>query len=309
MKKVSFLLISGLLVFFAACQKEAGIDSMSDAVSITLKADVPSGISRAPGDGLTVNRCVLQIYKVGDNGSTTAYGDLKYSQMSGGNANFDLKLPKNSDFRFVLWADYVNDPLNAISTDKHYTLAEGLKNISLSTGYTGNDETRDAFYGVSDLDISDGNGAPITVTLKRPFAQLSIYSSDFQSASPVPATVKITSDDNNLVTGFNACTGELSTSDAKFSYEASILSGGNENQMTLDYLFAPADEAQLINFQVEFFDAAGTSLSVKNLSNIPLQKNYATKITGNFFSEISDVDVTVTANVNAGFDGDKNINQ
>lgn len=213
-------------------------------------------------------------------------------------------MPKNTDFRFVLWADYVDDPVNAISTDKHYTLAQGLANVSFSNDYTGSDETRDAFYGVADLTDEE----TIDVTLTRPFAQLSIYSSDLQTAVPQPVKVKITSDYNNLVTGFNACTGELSTSDAKFSYEASILAGGNENQMTLDYLFAPTDEAQLINFNVEFFDADDISLSTKDLSNIPLQKNYATKITGNFFSSVPEVEITVAATVNAGFDGEKNQN-
>lgn len=307
MKKVSFLLVSGLLMLFTACQKEASIDSMPDSVSVTVKVDVPSDFSRAPGDGKTVNRCVLQVYKVGEGQAATAYGAFKYSAISGKNASFDLNLPKNTDFRFVLWADYVDDPENAISTDKHYTLADGLTNISLSNVYAGNDETRDAFYGVVDL-ASENSSETIAVTLKRPFAQLSIYSSDLQSATPQPAKVRITSTANNLVTGFNAQTGELSTMEAKFSYEAPILAEGYENQLTLDYLFAPADEAQLINFDVEFLDSGNNSLSVKNLSNIPLQKNYATKITGNFFSSVSEVDVTVTATVNAGFDGEKGEN-
>lgn len=304
MKKVSFLLVTGLLMFFTACQKETGIDSMSDSVSVTVKADVTSGFSRVPGDGLTVNRCVLQVYKVVE-GQATAYGELKYSAMSGGNASFDLNLPKKTDFQFVLWADYVDDPAASISTDKHYTLADGLTNISFSRSYEGNDETRDAFCGVADLTAENISSGPVDVTLTRPFAQLSISSSDLQSATPRPAKVKITSVENNLVTGFNAQTGELSTVDAPFSYEAPILSGEIENQMTLDYLFAPADEAQLISFNVEFFDASGASLSTRNLSNIPLQKNYATKITGNFFSSVSEVDVTVAATVDAGFDGNK----
>ncbi|MCR8893829.1 DUF6562 domain-containing protein [Bacteroides sp. ET336] len=304
MKKLTFLLVSGLLILFSACQKVGGIDSVSDSVSVNVKADVPSGVSRVPGDGMTVNRCVLQVYKVVDGQTMTAYGELKYSAMLDREANFELNLPKNTDFRFVLWADYVDDPVNAISTDKHYALAQGLANVSFSNDYTGSDETRDAFYGVADLTDEETIG----VTLTRPFAQLSIYSSDLQTAVPQPVKVKITSDDNNLVTGFNACTGELSTSDAKFSYEASILAGGNENQMTLDYLFAPTDEAQLINFNVEFFDADDISLSTKDLSNIPLQKNYATKITGNFFSSVPEVEITVAATVNAGFDGEKNQN-
>lgn len=301
MKKVLLLAASWLMIL-TGCQKEATMDTQSeDFVSVQVATALPAEFTRTPGDGTQVNRAVLQAYKVTE-GTAVKYGTLEYASVSEKKASFNLQLPKNQNFKFVVWADKVDDATADIQTDKHYSLSNGLDAITLAGNYVGNDETRDAFYGAGTVDTSSENPSA-QISLYRPFAQLNIFATDYASASPQPVKVRISSTDNNLVTGFNAETGELASATGQFSYESAILTGGEADQMTLDYLFAPADQQELLTFKVEFLDAGGSVIASRELSNIPIQKNYRTNVRGSFFTgTTTDIDVDIEATINPGFE-------
>lgn len=301
MKKVLLLAASWLMIL-TGCQKEATMDTQSeDFVSVQVATELPAEFTRTLGDGTQVNRAVLQAYKVtGD--ASVKYGELEYAQVSDKTANFNLRLPKNQKFKFVIWADKVDDATAAIQADKHYDLSGGFEAVSLKEDYVGNDETRDAFYGAGTVDTSSENPSA-TISLIRPFAQLNIFATDFASASSQPVKVRISSTDNNLVTGFNAETGELASATSQFGYESTILTGGEAGQMTLDYLFAPANQQELLTFKVEFLDGENKVITSRELSNIPIQKNYRTNVRGSFFGgTTTDIEVDIEATINPGFE-------
>lgn len=301
MKKVLLLAASWLMIL-TGCQKEATMDTQSeDFVSVQVATALPAEFTRTPGDGTQVNRAVLQAYKVTE-GTAVKYGTLEYASVSEKKASFNLQLPKNQNFKFVVWADKVDDATADIQTDNHYSLSNGLDAITLAGNYVGNDETRDAFYGAGTVNTSSENPSA-QISLYRPFAQLNIFATDYASASPQPVKVRISSTDNNLVTGFNAETGELASATGQFSYESAILTGGEADQMTLDYLFAPADQQELLTFKVEFLDAGGSVIASRELSNIPIQKNYRTNVRGSFFGgTTTDIEVDIEATINPGFE-------
>ena len=302
MKKVLLLAASWLMIL-TGCQKEASMDTQSeDFVSVQVATTLPAEFTRTPGDGTQVNRAVLQAYKVTDEGDVK-YGILEYASVNDKAASFNLRLPKNQEFKFVVWADNVADATAAIQTDKHYSISNGLDAITFAADYVGNDETRDAFYGAGTVDTSSDNPSA-TISLYRPFAQLNIFATDYATASPQPVKVKISSTATNLVTGFNAETGALASATSQFSYESAILTGGEEGQMTLDYLFAPADEKELLTFKIEFLGDDNSVIASRELSNIPIQKNYRTNVRGSFFTgTTTDIDVDIEATINPGFEG------
>ena len=309
MKKVLLLAASWLMIL-TGCQKEATMDTQSeDFVSVQVATALPAEFTRTPGDGTQVNRAVLQAYKVTE-GTAVKYGTLEYASVSEKKASFNLQLPKNQNFKFVVWADKVDDATADIQTDKHYSLSNGLDAITLAGNYVGNDETRDAFYGEGTVDTSSENPSA-QISLYRPFAQLNIFATDYASASPQPVKVRISSTDNNLVTGFNAETGELVSATSQFGYESAILTGGEAGQMTLDYLFAPADQQELLTFKVEFLDGENEVIASRELSNIPIQKNYRTNVRGSFLGgTTTDIEVDIEATINPGFEGtDKEVTE
>lgn len=301
MKKVLLLAASWLMIL-TGCQKEATMDTQSeDFVSVQVATALPAEFTRTPGDGTQVNRAVLQAYKVTE-GTAVKYGTLEYASVSEKKASFNLQLPKNQNFKFVVWADKVDDATAYIQTDKHYSLSNGLDAITLAGNYVGNDETRDAFYGAGTVDTSSENPSA-QISLYRPFAQLNIFATDYATTSPQPVKVRISSTGNNLVTGFNAETGELASATSQFGYESTILTGGEADQMTLDYLFAPADQQELLTFKVEFLDGKNEVIASRELSNIPIQKNYRTNVRGSFLGgTTTDIEVDIEATINPDFD-------
>lgn len=301
MKKVLLLAASWLMIL-TGCQKEATMDTQSeDFVSVQVATALPAEFTRTPGDGTQVNRAVLQAYKVTE-GTAVKYGTLEYASVSEKKASFNLRLPKNQNFKFVVWADKVDDATADIQIDKHYSLSNGLDAITLAGNYVGNDETRDAFYGAGTVNTSSENPSA-QISLSRPFAQLNIFATDYASALSQPVKVRISSTDNNLVTGFNAETGELTSATNQFGYESAILAGGEAGQMTLDYLFAPADQQELLAFKVEFLGDNGSVIASRELSNIPIQKNYRTNVRGSFFGgTTTDIEVDIEATINPGFE-------
>lgn len=301
MKKVLLLAASWLMIL-TGCQKEATMDTQSeDFVSVQVATALPAEFTRTPGDGTQVNRAVLQAYKVTDEGDVK-YGTLEYASVNNKAASFNLRLPKNQNFKFVVWADNVADATAAIKTDKHYDLSGGFEAVTLKGSYVGNDETRDAFYGAGTVDTSLESPSA-QIDLHRPFAQLNIFATDYASALSQPVKVRISSTDNNLVTGFNAETGALASATSQFSYESTILTGGETGQMTLDYLFAPADEQELLTFTIEFLGDDGSVIASRELSSIPIQKNYRTNVRGSFLTgTTTDIDVDIEATINPGFE-------
>lgn len=273
MKKISFFAVGLLLL--AACQKEAIVsESGTTGEYVTISAQLPESMtSRTIGDGTTVNRCILEIYQ---DGSLLDEG-RKVVQINENKATFQAKLTSGEDYQLVLWADYSSDS----STDTYYDTdsPDGLKNISRITDtYVGNNDQLDAFFASETFTASENS---VSVTLKRPFAQLNIYASDMDALlndEVKPATVSVTF--NSVYTSFNAAEG-IAGNEVSLSYANPVAIIGENAQMSYDYLFAPDTESTLNDFTMHFYNAAGVELPSYTFTNIPIQRNYRTHVTGN----------------------------
>ena len=319
MKKIfgfmSFLALAGA---FASCQREDVSEDIhrGQEVSLTLSARVSGqGVAEVksqenPGDGSAINRCILKIFLM-DGDTPKSYGTPVYTVVSGKEASFDdVTLITGYSYKLVLWADHVSGTGTEenLKTDLHYNTAD-LPAVSLADAYSSNDDTRDAFYAVCDLEKVTGSVAQ-TVTLRRPFGQLNIITTDYSEVGTnfsqmLPEKVEIAF--GKIYSGIDLLTGKLSDDKVLTSGPVAVAEvtdpaqTDGAKQLSFDYIFAP-DDGQLIldDFTMSFMNAAGQSVVPDyTFKNIPVQRNYRTNVSGNLLTKTG----TLTVEVNADFEG------
>lgn len=300
------------LLLSTACQREELANGIlpGEEVNVTISAVMPSGgpevkSAKDPGDGSAINRCVLGVYLV--NGSTQElYGSVMYEAVSGGTATFeDVALLTGYDYKLVFWADNVAET-SALSTDNHYTVtfettAPQVSYKSKGT-YTSSDDTRDAFFGVFDLKGFSGT-VEDSYTLTRPFGQLNIFTTDYadiRSEALKPAKVQLTFP--SIPTGMNLLTGETrstevtgTVSSIPTSIASPVVSGAQ--QLSFDYIFAPADQQLMLqNIEMAFYDASGSRLSIESYTfpELPVRRNYRTNVSGALLTRSADLTITIS---------------
>ena len=186
--KAKLLTISAAVMALLAvsCQREEtgfGLPA-GEEVTVTISASVPSGGTSVksnadPGNGDQINRCILGVYMVDGENGPQLYGTLSYEQVTGQQATFeDVTLLTGYDYKLVFWADNVSTIDNAdLTKDNHY-VTTGFPTVTYNTAdghqYMSSDDTRDAFYGVFDLNDFSGE-VEDSYTLTRPFGQLNIF--------------------------------------------------------------------------------------------------------------------------------------
>ena len=310
------------LLLSTACQREELANGIlpGEEVNVTISAVMPSGgpevkSAEDPGDGSAINRCVLGVYLV--NGSTQElYGSVMYEAVSGGTATFeDVALLTGYDYKLVFWADNVAET-SALSTDNHYTVtfettAPQVSYKSKGT-YTSSDDTRDAFFGVFDLKGFSGT-VEDSYTLTRPFGQLNIFTTDYadiRSEALKPAKVQLTFP--SIPTGMNLLTGETTSTEVTgtvssilTSIASPVVSGAQ--QLSFDYIFAPADQQLMLqNIEMAFYDASDSQLSIESYTfpELPVQRNYRTNVSGALLTKSADLTIDIQKN----FAGIKDVN-
>ena len=213
---------------------------------------------------------------------------------------YELRLIPKHKYKLVAWADFVKE---GETTDLHYNTAD-LRNIALIDDVTAqmNDESRDAYFGTKDLTAGDSFNE--TLTLKRPFAKLRVVTTDWAYESlPMPDNFKVTYYNCTRFEGINAVTGEalsvdgniagsdldatgieltttISNSKEEKYYKTGYDKTAANRTVLVDYLLCN-DEQQPIHFKIDFLDGTN-SLIVRDLNtNVPIQRNWLTTVTGN----------------------------
>ncbi len=273
-----------------SCQRDVTTDTATGDVNVTVSATLPAGMvgTRAAGDGLTVDRCIMQVYLDGK-----PYGERQTVALQDLKATFTARLVSGRKYNLVFWADKSGTDLG---TDLHYDTSD-FTDVSFTGEYAGNDESRDAFFGNVELTASESQA--LDVELRRPFGQLNVRTLDMAEvpADLVPALVKVSFAE--VPTGIDLLTGELTGETAAAVYaEAAALADNKDNagNLTVDYIFAPKAEGEqrLVNFTMSFLDANEAAVaSDYEFTNIPVQRNYRTNVTGNLLTKKADVTVTV----------------
>ena len=324
--KAKFLAFAALVLGLASCQSEPeGISAIgSDEVSVVLNVTVPEDITRAGGadsaKGAIGNidlandydvRFILEVYDA--NGDLAKERFTNYENTATSTA-FDLRLVPGRDYKFVVWADFVEqvnvtrDP--ATNYDLHYN-TQDLKNITVNAAtWKAMDESRDAYTGYHDA-VKFNSTQAINIELKRPFAKLRVVTTDMDDLyNVVPEDVKVTYNTNKLYTTFNAYTSKAVADNAvanlahEFELSASEYSNDAEGTKTLfaDYMFGA--ENGTVKFTMDVVDTNGGVIpTIVFNTDIPVERNYLTTIIGPVLTDFSNIKVTI----NDAFDnaGDK----
>ena len=282
---LNFFLAAGVLAALVSCQKDEGPVGGGDLQQITVKLPAMPQTRAAIADygsGSNVNRCILQVYKDGE-----PYGDQMKVQVNNKTATFTLRLVSSQKYDFVFWADCANTDL----TDKIYK-TDNLEKITVAAedGYTGNNNEFDAFfYVLKDYEVT--GSFTEDVTLKRPFGQLAIRTTDIDDIPDQdlrPTAVRVSF--SKIPTAFDIYNDKVLSS-APVEYTAEVINDAGE--LSVDYIWASADEAALADFSVEFFNNS-TSITVNdNFKSVPIRRNYKTNVSGNLLTKEGNFEVTV----------------
>ena len=272
-----------------ACQKDEGLVS-DGATSQTITVTIPQGMqTRATaadfGNGAKIDRCLLQIYH---SGTTPAkYGEQQSATVQKGTdgkltATFNLRLVASQTYDFVFWAD--------CSTGDHYN-TDDLTNITVKGNYAGNNDEFDAFTGAL-LDYQVKGAFSENITLRRPFGQLNVKTLDMAAIpDPTLKPTKVKVAFTAVPTSFNAKKGEIGAATAAVEYTADVLSA--DGDLTVDYIWAPVEEATLADFSMTFLNGTTEISTNGDFKNIPIRRNYRTNVSGNLLTKQGTFNVTI----------------
>ena len=272
-----------------ACQKDEGLVS-DGATSQTITVTIPQGMqTRATaadfGNGAKIDRCLLQIYH---SGTTPAkYGEQQSATVQKGadgklTATFNLRLVAQQTYDFVFWAD--------CSTGDHYN-TDDLTNITVKGNYAGNNDEFDAFTGAL-LDYQVKGAFSENITLRRPFGQLNVKTLDMAAIpDPTLKPTKVKVAFTAVPTSFNAKKSEIGAATAAVEYTADVLSA--DGDLTVDYIWAPVEEATLADFSMTFLNGTTEISTNGDFKNIPIRRNYRTNVSGNLLTKQGTFNVTI----------------
>ena len=297
MKKTLLLLASAALLLVGCAKEQLSNSLEGELTKVTFTASLDSGVATkavADGDGAaaSVNRCIMEIY----------YGGERFARQiapvnvvnNKKTASFTAQVVSNRTYTVAFWADCVDDANTDAgrAVDKYYTTnAEGgLTAITLKGTYAGNDDARDAFFICKDDCIVAQAGTAFEATLKRPFAQMNVITTDWDKVTIVdalkPGQVNVTI--KNPMVKFNAVTGEASAdaNTATLNYTADVYvapastgtAPANEKTLSMDYLFASTTK-EFIDIDWKALHGEDTPVA-HSFAAVPYQRNYRTNIKG-----------------------------
>ena len=266
-KKVFLML--GIAAMLASCSQNEELfadkgNNTVQQVTFTLATDEKPK-TRATTDGL---RYVVAVYD--EAGTTEVKQETTFE-----NNSFTILLPPGT-YKCLFWADYGSTNYDA--TD--LTSVKELKSTEA-------DANAEAFYANQSVKVSNGN--QVNVTLNRAVAKVILRETDVLEPGSMTVTY-------SRPLSFNVADGTTTGTES----DTKTLSIENEIQGTTDspveigsfYVVASADEANLDNFITQYNEE-----EKKTISNVPVQANYQTYITGKYGAKINQqflIDVNTT---------------
>ena len=323
MKKISAVILAITAVTMISCQRET-IDSgaLTGEVEFTVTAGIPGGISTyADGvdafshNGGAVNadpetydlRYILEVYTkdqtpvrvyrktviVPDNFTTT---DVTIT------ARLVAKI-----YDFVFWADFVPEGSGEDTEGLHYD-TDPLISVSYKEGTALDDlasEAIDAYCHVEEVDLSTNQNIS-GIKLHRPFGKIRLLATDKLTEGvdqdEYPAETKVDFKGVTVPASFNVLTGlalddKLTVKDitgTSILEDASVAGTGYPGSYLLGYYYIfAADGSTSYAMDVTTYDQNGIQMGVRNLSQIPVQKNKLTTVIGNFYTNSSTLEVII----------------
>ena len=324
MKKISAVILAITAVTMISCQRET-IDSgaLTGEVEFTVTAGIPGGISTYADpvaafshNGGAVNvdhteydlRYILEVYTQGED-PVRVYRKtvIVPDNFTTTDVTITARLVAKT-YDFVFWADFVPEGSGEDTEGLHYD-TDPLTSVSYKEGTALDDlasEAIDAYCHVEEVDLSKNQNIS-GIKLHRPFGKIRLLATDKLTEGvdqdEYPAETKVDFKGVTVPASFNVLTGlaiEGSTLTIENITGTSILEdasvAGTEYPdsylLGYYYIFA-ADGSTSYAMDVTTYDLNGTQMGVRNLSQIPVQKNKLTTVIGNFYTNSSTLEVII----------------
>lgn len=262
--------------------------------------DATQSMTKAYGDGMTVNTLHVYAYLVDPVTGSLAYidpashGENCPSQtlgMTGGKASYSTRLVTGQKYVIVFWADYESkgyvSPYDYDNATHTISVKDHNPQVS---AVPANDERRDAFYAVETIAVSGAIGGR-TVHLKRPFAQVNIGVTDQVMSNKEIAFKNLSVAFTNVASKIDLVTGKvdrfISGDDHAdhVTFRASSLpnqkfmvGGVKYNLISMNYVLVDQSEEGTVARYISLLSDGGTFQ--RQFSNVILRANHKTNIVG-----------------------------
>ena len=296
MKRTVFdiLLTVVIAIVSVSCSERDNL-SLNSAreVELLFALDTENGnMTRAISDGNSVDKLIYAVFA--EDGTLVVRNAVikdVNSLLNGGTFSMTVSLADGQRYRAVFWAQ--NGECDA------YALTEDMK-LTVDYSGIGNDDRRDAFYGVSELFEVDGKVK--SVVLRRPFAQINAvaypfdweYVTDFHDFTVIKSCAVIRDVPNRM----DLLTGELSGSvSASFKasaipserYYADVDGNGVDEEyvyLSMSYVLA-GSEPTTHNADFFFIDKDNMAVMYEHESNrvVELKRNNRSDIIGQVITD------------------------
>lgn len=294
----------GIVVLAAGCGRNLDPTCGQKEVDVSFDMDATQSMTKAYGNGMTVNTLHVYAYLVDPVTGSLAYIDpdshgkncpSQTLGMTGGKASYSTQLVTGQKYVIVFWADYQSDGYASPYAYDNATHTISVEDHNPQVyAVPANEERRDAFYAVETIEVSGAIGGR-TVHLKRPFAQVNIGVTDqvMSNAASKGITFKnLSVAFTNVASKIDLVTGKVdrfisgndhadhvtfrasSLPDKKFI----IVGGVKYNLISMNYVLVDQNEEGTVARNISLLSDGGDFK--RQFSNVILRANHKTNIVG-----------------------------
>lgn len=282
MKKYLSLLSIPALMTLNSCLQEDIVKNSGEEITAKVNITLPgNGVqSRAvtgPETDYSSMRLYLAIYYGDDIVKTIDKTEVNFS----GTVTEDIRLVAGKTYKIAAWADF---------GENYYIIKDGTVALQ-DTEVTGNDSKNDAFYAFDEDVTLDATNTTVSLNLKRPFGLVQVTTNDWADVVGTKPTSYSTT--MNVPTQLDLTTGTVSNPN-NVTFSGTITDGKAATQLlSYDYILAGETKSPLKTFTVTYSNGTETDDITYEFNNIPVQRNYITKISGNVLTKSADLNISI----------------
>lgn len=271
MKKELFFISVGLAALLTGCNKENDVAPPTGSMT-SFRVELSEVATRAAGDIYIPARYVMEIY------AGAAATGTPFKRVEQTTETFDVSLTYGTEYTCLFWAD--NGTPDDVANDEYD--AADLKAVKVKADAC---PSNPAYGGMARVTAGVSGTEAYTVTLQHAVAKV-----EYIQTEPLTAA------DNTLTVGFpkifsldvsDWSTTEIASATGTHTFTG-IAKVETETVIATGYVIAPSATADVQNLTI-----ALNSEDAKEISNVPLQRNYKTILKG-AFSALYNADMTCT---------------
>jgi hypothetical protein len=287
-------------MFFAtACQSNEDSMSVDGSAQVAFALELEGEFDASSVNaGVNVDQLMYAVFDESGSEVIVKKEVFEVSDLSKG-VWLNLTLPKGNTYKAVFWAQ--NSECDA------YSVSDDMK-VTVDYDGLNNDETRDAFYGVTKTFRVD-NYSTMSVVLKRPFAQVNVGADEKDAAlvenidmsiAQSSAVIKGVANKIDLFDGsIDGCV-DVEYSAAPIPGNFLFVDGDYDGvedpyeYVSMCYVLA-GKKSTIHEMAFKFLTDDGKSIELKGgLFAVPLLRNWRTNIIGQVYSGSSDVNIKLS---------------